>query len=383
MSSRVPDEPSLVYEWHSADAIDPRCAVVMPVYNQESIISENIRSLADAMVLPSELVIVDDASTDASLREILTAVEMLSKSSHSFVTIKVIRFSSCVFETRCDVAGFAESTAPFLLEVQADMTITEQGFDRKMVEALLAFDDLLMLSGRGTEPLLPIAASYRNGVGTDGAGSPRLFKYVARRAVAQVTFLAASALRGRGQRPKGNGGGHASMDLPAGRMGIAPEHESQLSPSPTEFILTQRAGRVGGLIEIQPAAHDLSSGTIWVGQTVMRGPLMIHRQRYDMSGGLDPARFFLAFDDHDLACRAYRDHGLRCGYMPIGFSSPLEHGTTRRRRSLSTEWHIFRNILRVRRERLSSALFEASNLDGQELAPCEVRSVPAGTRQFS
>ncbi len=102
---------------------------------------------------------------------------------------------------------------------------------------------------------------------------------------------------------------------------------------------------------------------------------MIDRERYRMVGGLDESRFFLGFDDHDLAYRAYRDHKLRCGFLPVKFDAPMSLGSTRRRRSMRTEVEIVHHLLRIRRERASSGIHELGDLGPSALAEPEIRSL--------
>ena len=47
-------------------------------------------------------------------------------------------------------------------------------------------------------------------------------------------------------------------------------------------------------------------------------------------GYLDEEHYFQDNSDHDLMARAYLLKGYICGYVPIDFSSPLKHGTTRK-----------------------------------------------------
>ena len=53
---------------------------------------------------------------------------------------------------------------------------------------------------------------------------------------------------------------------------------------------------------------------------------------------LDDFNFPLENSDHDLFARAWHFHKWICGYVPIEFDSPLEHGSTRKPRDkLNTE----------------------------------------------
>jgi glycosyltransferase involved in cell wall biosynthesis len=339
-------EATLVFDEFDGSGEPPTVSVVLPVHNQQDQIAANIRALADAMVLPYELIVVDDASTDGTLAVVTAIVSDLDQP----IRKRVYHHSKPIFETGCDQFGFELADGRFLLEVQADMQITQFGFDRVMVDAVDSFPDLLMVSGRGTEPLYPIAQSYVSGLGSVAAGGDSLFKHVVSRSAGRVKSLRSLALRRRGSDAY-----HGEISNTNGEKG---DLLLEILPTPETFSITGQAGRVGSLIEHVLPPNLLPMRAVWVGETVMRGPLLIHRERYELLGGLDAKRFFLGFDDHDLAVRALWGEGLRCGFVPVGFKSPLDSGTTRRHRSLRAECQIFVQLLRIRKHRNSSGLYD-------------------------
>jgi hypothetical protein len=301
---------------------------------------------------------------------------MLSGQEHAFQAFSVYSYSTSAFETECDAFGFEAAQTAYLLEVQADMQITEYGFDSKLLAALEIFDDLIMISGRGIVPLTPIASEYRKTLGTDRAISPSLSHYILRRALIQVrnVFLAAKERLSKGSPTPPPDRSQIEMK-PAKFRSEGKDAEEELYPSQEVFQSTGTAGRVGLLIEEIPSEGSLKFPQLWVGQTIMRGPLMIRTSMYRVIGGLDTQRFFQGFDDIELAWKAFRDHGYRCAFLPVGFLSPLAAGSTRRRRSLKSEWQILKNVLRIRRKWKSSALYLLSNGQEENLPPSEIRSI--------
>jgi hypothetical protein len=97
-----------------------------------------------------------------------------------------------------------------------------------------------------------------------------------------------------------------------------------------KFEEIKKAGWLGAAIEElrEDADFDLKSELaahsrkMWVGETVMRGPILFRRAEYNQYGGFDIMSFFLGNDDHDLFLRA-RQRGKNVAFTPLHFSSPL------------------------------------------------------------
>ena len=113
----------------------------------------------------------------------------------------------------------------------------------------------------------------------------------------------------------------------------------------------------------------ISDRRIWLGETVMRGPLLIDRQKFNKLGGFDTRRFFLGYDDHDLALRGFNEFGYRCGFVPVSFYSPLKAGTTRKPRSLRSELEILRKLMEIRPNWRSSSLANFTDATPDSLVP--------------
>ena len=102
---------------------------------------------------------------------------------------------------------------------------------------------------------------------------------------------------------------------------------------------------------------------------------MIDRNLYSSIGGLDNEHFFLGNDDHDLAYRGYREKKLRCGFVPVGFDSPLGEGSTRKKSSVKTQIVKELKSFKIYRNRRSSALYELGTIELRPPLPNpEVRS---------
>ncbi len=147
------DPWNIIYFWRK-QVSEPRFSVIVPVFNQEEIIQRTLKGIFDHTKDDFEIIILVDGSTDHTLNRILEffhqrhSQEDDKQSENSAVMI--IEIKQSVFETQCDNIGFKLSSAPNILEIQADMTMTQPGFNRILERPLLHFSDICGVSGRCT-----------------------------------------------------------------------------------------------------------------------------------------------------------------------------------------------------------------------------------------
>ena len=89
--------------------------------------------------------------------------------------------------------------------------------------------------------------------------------------------------------------------------------------------------------------------------SVNRRPLAIAKEKIAKLGYLDEFHYCLGEDDHDLFLRAWKEKNWRTGFMPIEFHSPLDRGSTRRPRTLASEFS-----LRQRKKRQAEGYFSVN-----------------------
>lgn len=327
---------------------------VMPVHNQEEIIFENLRSLMECISLNCEIIVIDDASSDDSLSEIMRAVKIGLPSYIQFLS--VYRFSRSKFETTCDDFGIRQSRGKYIIELQADMQVTEKCFDKKMLSVLYTNKDIFMLSGRGIMTFAEIYETYRNSRGTESITSRNVLNSILRNF--KVLLMNREMKSSTNQSiPESN---RSSSNV-----------DNLIFPSRENFIKLRRAGRLGNLIEVVPASP---SGSLYVGETVMRGPICFEKQRYLDLGGFDLSSFFLGFDEHDLNLRAHLQKDWLSGFVYVEFSSPLMHGSMRRKRKLRDKFELHRATKRISKTS-GSALARFNSISSSFASRLEVRRV--------
>ena len=345
-------------------------SVIMPIFNQQGAIQHNLNKLAACMRSKWELILIDDSSTDSSLEASLDWAREARSEYDSLCRVRVLKTKHQVFETLCDAIGISEATGPYVLEVQSDMELLEPGFDEKLLCAIKSHQDLLMISGRGCHTLDEVAQSFTLDVKKAKNG------FFLSRLVTKEVLGFANAVRGRvllfiaGLLSKTSSPVHGNSQ--ASKMSFSEEDEG-LFPSLESFRLEGRAGRLGMLIEQDFRREDLRRKQMWLSETVMRGPLLIDKEKYMKAGGFDSRGFFLGNDDHDLAYRAYVSNGYRTAFVPIGFSSPLNLGSTRKRRSLATLILFSRSQKRTAKHIFDSGLYQLTQVG--DSAPRPVREI--------
>jgi len=94
-------------------------------------------------------------------------------------------------------------------------------------------------------------------------------------------------------------------------------------PDPGSFV-----GRCTSNVATPIPPYKYDGCTLYVRDTVNRGPLLVHASRVQSMGFMDEVHHLLVNDEHDLILRA-RMHNFIVGFVPIGFYSPLTWGATR------------------------------------------------------
>ena len=123
-------------------------SIVMPVYNQENIIVENIKSIIDHTVGYFEIIIILDFCFDNTEKNIMEWVETYENKSNHFIQILLFKNDEPLFETACDNIGFKHSSGKYCLEIQSDMKMTEMGYNVQLTKPFTILPNVIAVSGR-------------------------------------------------------------------------------------------------------------------------------------------------------------------------------------------------------------------------------------------
>lgn len=286
-------------------------SVLLPVFNQAEIVGSVIEGIFKSMSTSFELFIIDDHSSDGSLQEIVEAVRHFSPIFQNLARASVFRSRLPLFETACDnfLATFAQS--PWLLEIQADMMVEDPGFDLRLISAAKRCN-LFAVSGRGVHSFELVGLSPV--------------------ATYDATLLVPKP---HSQEPLSSQGEKDISRLDSVFERSRLDNEIKIFPNFLEFRDSHRAGRLDANVEHFDPEWRHYFDVTWIGDTVMRGPLLLKRDEFERLNGFDEMRFYLGGDDHDLNHRAAM-RGLRVGFTPVEFTSRLEHGSTRKRKPFTS-----------------------------------------------
>lgn len=121
---------SFVYQRNLGDD-NIEYSIVIPVYNQESIIVDNIASAIEMMGGSDafEVIIVCDGCDDSSESKIVEFFKKYAACYKRLDRAVVIHQPTPIFETACDNMGFVLSRGKYIIEVQADMKIVTYNYN--------------------------------------------------------------------------------------------------------------------------------------------------------------------------------------------------------------------------------------------------------------
>jgi len=150
-------------------------SVVMPVYNQEAILVKNLRSVLQMTQGPFEVLLILDYCFDRSEQVLLNFLESY-RPPQNLVQITVFKTTEPLFETKCDNIGFRHAQGTYCLEIQADMEMTEPGYNLHMTKPFQLLPNVIAVSGRcahnvfapgGIGKLGPLVEHSMNELGLD------------------------------------------------------------------------------------------------------------------------------------------------------------------------------------------------------------------------
>jgi glycosyltransferase involved in cell wall biosynthesis len=134
------------YKYNSGDII---YSIVTPIYNQESIIVKNIKSFIEHTVDNFEIILILDFCFDETEKLLIDFLDNYKCENNNLIQIKIFKnVDKPLFETKCDNIGFKNSEGKYCLEIQADMEMTEYGYNLILVKPFNQLNNVIAVSGR-------------------------------------------------------------------------------------------------------------------------------------------------------------------------------------------------------------------------------------------
>lgn len=125
-------------------------SIIIPVHNQESIIINNIESiLTNTTEKNYEIILILDSCDDNTEQKILNYFDNITNDKVILLNkILILQSNIPLFETTSDNLGCFCAKGEYLLEIQADMEMTQYGYNMKLLKPFLMRNDILGVSGR-------------------------------------------------------------------------------------------------------------------------------------------------------------------------------------------------------------------------------------------
>lgn len=148
---KTPDsiDPFVVFK-KELKSLEPFFSIVCPIHNQEIQIAKNIESILNyTSEKPYELILIFDSCSDKTEINVLELFNTYkNKFPEILVSILCIRSETPLFETSSDNLGFICSRGKYILEIQADMEMTEPGYNMSLLRGFTVLRNVLGISGR-------------------------------------------------------------------------------------------------------------------------------------------------------------------------------------------------------------------------------------------
>jgi glycosyltransferase involved in cell wall biosynthesis len=124
-------------------------SVIIPVYNQESIIKKNIESIINFTGGSFEIIIILDFCNDNTENILVNFFDTFKNNNLMFSSVKIFKQpNSPIFEASCDNIGFINSNGKYCLEIQADMEMVMPDYNLHLSKPFNLLPNVFAVSGR-------------------------------------------------------------------------------------------------------------------------------------------------------------------------------------------------------------------------------------------
>jgi hypothetical protein len=289
--------PKIDYEFaisRNEKASLPVFFLAIPIKNQENIIREVLLNLASRLSFTFEVGLLFDNCDDFSFQVAMATALEIMEETNTLTQVHFVKSTDELFESTCENILFRLSDATYFVSFQADTMIEDTSFFERCHSAFIKNPNLLGISGRATVTFMPsrlvksrvFSLLFPMNILTKLL--PKFFKHLR-----LGPFL-------KGKDYFGDTSG-----FPFPRMKFTP---SELN-------------------------------TLFVGQAVIRGPIVWAAEKFKKLGGFNDVAYFLGRDDCDISLRGL-EYGFVVGYLPCKQLSNPNHGTTRKPRSKEVEMRL-------------------------------------------
>jgi hypothetical protein len=264
----------------------------IPVKNQETGIADIIQSLIENTGFSFSVGILFDNCEDQSEAKFKEFMSELEWEKTNLREVHILRSESDLFEATCENILSLFCNEKYYVSLQADCFLNDSTFLSRCLNAFEMMPELMAISGRAIVPFNQV-------------GRFQLYKDAIHRKI--LNFIASPSSRYR------------VLGLPRLTRGYFGDN----SKYPQKMMrFTDRELR-----------------TLYVGEAVIRGPIVWDYVKFLELSKFNDISFFLGRDDCDLSFRG-KNLGFKVGYLPSCSYSISENGTTRKPRSQEAMVHL-------------------------------------------
>lgn len=128
---------------------EPFFSIVTPINNQEKIIVENLISVLETTTEKYyEIIYILDSCSDNTEQNLIHFITNMNIKYPLLIKILLLKSNIPLFETSADNLGFICSNGQYILEIQADMKMTDLGYNMKLLKPFTLDDSIIGISGR-------------------------------------------------------------------------------------------------------------------------------------------------------------------------------------------------------------------------------------------
>jgi GT2 family glycosyltransferase len=330
----------------------PAISVVIPVFNQEQVIYQHLKFLADSLKLDAEILLIDDSSWDNSSLKIQNFMTSLSEEEKSRLRIKLFTSKRPWYESRCEDFLIRNSEGIFVITIQGDMKILEEGIDLRILEL---FEQNPRLGVVSLRQCLPIDSSYKR----------KLNRFPVQMSVSLKNVLY-TTLRKKSRLP-------LKVQCRAEGTNNGQSHEinfrdklKSVFPRKEDFDYSRTAGLTGDTLYLIPyefnkeisESFKAQKGSLWISDYASK-PIAFRRETYDKIGGYEINAFFQGWDDVDFSLKVREQLSLDVGFSPFYYSSPSSLSSSKKTKRFSQALNFKMQIFMRNRNFQSTHLFKA------------------------
>ena len=298
-----------------SDEFYPEIDIVVTFFNHQKIVRLVLDGIISNIGCLVNLIIIDDCSEDKTVkvvRKFLKSLKTHSQDSNSqVISYILIKNLTSKFESASANLATNFALTNRIIYIQGDQLIRHKNFDQRMLDIINKNPRIFCVSGRGIHRFIDLKIEFNEYYSES--------KYLAnlKRWKFEV-FIFRNYIR---------------QKLILKQKNIQPIPALCEKDFDTVFRTNGTAGFLDSEVFGEKNIKNFLNNKFFIGQTVMRGPVIYRIEDLYSLNYFNEEAFFLKFDDHELNLKARLVLGKACAYIPVNSIDVYQEGATRKARS--------------------------------------------------